>query len=98
MSMSTAEAIRNRLGAQIELIITSLPLVILVFCHQTLNTVDEREMIALHNESDGSKKSITCSARQTDLIIKLTSFDQASIAQASTVSKKHSVSPCCNNK
>lgn len=49
--MSTAEAIGNRFRVEIELLITSLPLVVLVLSHQTLNTVDKREMIALQNKN-----------------------------------------------
>jgi len=45
--MSTAETICNRFRVEIELLITRLPLVILMFSHQLLDTVYEREMIAL---------------------------------------------------
>lgn len=39
-----------------------------------------------------------CDSNKIDLIITLTTLGQASIAQASTVSKKHSNAPCCNTK
>lgn len=103
VSMSTGEAIGNRFWVEIELLITRLPLVVLVFSHQTLHTVDEREMIALQrkwrqsNESYGNLIGFKWNGDKSDLIIALTNLGQASIAQASTVSKKHSNAPCCNN-
>lgn len=99
VSMSTAEAIGNRFRVEIELLITSLPLVVLVLSHQTLNTVDKREMIALQKKkcNDLTLTTLHQTKRsQSNLIILLTNLGHASIAQASTVSKRHSNAPCCN--
>lgn len=95
--MSSAETIGNRFGVEIELLITSLPLIVLVFSHQLLDTVYEREMIALQQKVTIFLISQPCLTKWSqDLIIALTTLGQVSIAQASTVSKKHSNAPCCN--